>query len=91
MGVTTYPCPGCGQAQRQEHPNGQVILPTLCPACAEHFSQERDEVLQSNIPKKEKVLALTLLAQRYGADEQSAQNFARLCLADAQAEKAPAV
>jgi hypothetical protein len=35
MGVTTWPCPGCGQQQRQEHPNGEAQSLQLCAACKE--------------------------------------------------------
>lgn len=83
MGVTTWACPGCGQAQRQEHQNGEAVITTLCAACAEHFVAERDEILSASGAKKEKELQLQLLAQRYGAPEQDARNFAKLCLAEA--------
>jgi hypothetical protein len=85
MGVTTWPCPGCGQQQRAVHENGQEISLTLCPACAEHFAGERDQILAEPQGRKEKALQLQLLAQRYGVAEQDAKNFAQLCLAEQKA------
>jgi hypothetical protein len=38
MGITTWACPKCGQAQRAEHPNGEAFALRLCAACEE---QER--------------------------------------------------
>lgn len=37
MGVTTWACPGCGQAQREEHDNaqGSQKVGNLCAACQE--------------------------------------------------------
>lgn len=35
MGVTTIPCPKCGQAQTTFHENGQAVEARLCAACAE--------------------------------------------------------
>lgn len=81
MGVTSWPCPGCGQQQSQAHENGAEIKIALCAACAEHFTKERDEILREKQGRKEKALQLQLLAQRYGAAEADAKNFAQLCLA----------
>lgn len=41
MGVTEYPCPKCGQAQKVRAPNGVTIFPTLCAACAEEEKKEQ--------------------------------------------------
>lgn len=35
MGITTWPCPGCGQQQKSEHANGETVKVALCAACAE--------------------------------------------------------
>lgn len=78
MGVTTWPCPSCGQQQRAEHANGEEIRPRLCPACAEGFTRERDEIIAAKLSKKETRLALEVLAKRYGAPDQDARNFALL-------------
>ncbi len=88
MGVTSWPCPGCGQQQSTSHENGQEVQVRLCAACAEHFQAERDEILTSQQGRKEKALQLQLLAQRYGAHEQDAKNFAQLCLAEQKAAEA---
>ncbi len=40
MGVTEYPCPGCGQAQKVRAPNGQEVAPELCAACKEKEPKE---------------------------------------------------
>ena len=44
MGVTTIPCPRCGQAQTTFHDNGQEVGPRLCAACAEQEQKEKAEV-----------------------------------------------
>jgi hypothetical protein len=40
MGDTTWPCPGCGQQQREWHPNGEEKKLRLCAACQEKADQE---------------------------------------------------
>lgn len=35
MGVTTWPCQGCGQQQREDHPNGEAPNLRLCATCEE--------------------------------------------------------
>lgn len=35
MGITTWPCRECGQAQIQEHANGTEVETRLCAACEE--------------------------------------------------------
>jgi hypothetical protein len=35
MGVTTWPCAGCGQQQRQEHQNSETPTLRLCASCQE--------------------------------------------------------
>lgn len=47
MGVTEFPCPKCGQAQRVRAPNGQEIKPRLCAACEE---KERESQGSANTP-----------------------------------------
>jgi hypothetical protein len=78
MGVTIWPCPGCGQAQRQEHPNGEAVETRPCAACREHIREEIKAVLADSGTKKEKTLAVQLILQRYGAKEQDAQISSRL-------------
>lgn len=42
MGVTEYPCPRCGQAQRVRAPNGsEVNTQRLCPRCEEETRNEK--------------------------------------------------
>ena len=43
MGVTTWPCPGCGQQQRSEHPNGEAQENRLCAACREKAENEKQQ------------------------------------------------
>jgi DNA-directed RNA polymerase subunit RPC12/RpoP len=43
MGWTSYPCPNCGQAQTEQHENGQTINPKLCAACSEKEKEKHDE------------------------------------------------
>lgn len=40
MGITTWPCPGCGQQQKVDHANGETVKPTLCAACAERKAKQ---------------------------------------------------
>lgn len=35
MGETSWPCPVCGQAQKESHANGQAPSRLLCAACKE--------------------------------------------------------
>lgn len=35
MGITSWPCPGCGQQQKSEHPNGVMVHTVLCASCQE--------------------------------------------------------
>lgn len=81
MGVTVYPCPSCGQAQRQEHPNGEGVKLGPCAACSEHLRQEVEEILRSDQSKKNKELALALTFKRYGAPIEEAEGAARLAVA----------
>ena len=81
MGVTTFPCPKCGQAQSETHENGAAVKVRLCAACAESFTKERDEILGKQAAKKDKQAALERLALNYGAPEQDAKGFAQACLA----------
>lgn len=38
MGTTTWPCPKCGQQQKEDHANGETVnTRRLCAACAELF------------------------------------------------------
>lgn len=44
MGVTEFPCPGCGQAQKVRAPNGtEVNTQALCAACREAKANEEAE------------------------------------------------
>lgn len=35
MGITTWPCPKCGQQQKREHANGETVKSEKCAACKE--------------------------------------------------------
>jgi len=35
VGLTEWPCPACGQAQKEVHENGQAPTRLLCAACQE--------------------------------------------------------
>lgn len=48
MGVTEYPCPKCGQAQRIRAPNGQEVKARLCAACQEQEAKQQAEGQGSN-------------------------------------------
>lgn len=41
MGRTTWPCPGCGQQQTREHPNGEAQENLLCAACKEAHDKKK--------------------------------------------------
>lgn len=41
MGVTEFPCPGCGTPQKVRAPNGQEVnAQALCAACTEKKAHE---------------------------------------------------
>lgn len=42
MGVTEYPCPRCGQAQKVRAPNGQEVQAQNCAACREEEAREKE-------------------------------------------------
>jgi hypothetical protein len=84
MGVTTYPCPGCGQAQRQEHQNGIEIAPSLCPRCLEDFTAQVEEIDAGKGTSKEKLAKLSLLATRYRLTEDQARSVARAAHVEAE-------
>lgn len=86
MGRTTYPCPGCGQAQTQEHPNGEEVALAPCAACKEVITQEISEILGSKASKKEQLTTISLTLRRFGAPEADADNAARLYYAQAHPE-----
>lgn len=43
MGITTWPCPKCGQMQRREHANGEAVKSEKCPACKEAKHDNNDD------------------------------------------------
>lgn len=40
-----WPCPACGQQQRQKAAAGEVVTPTYCAACAE-TAREAEELAE---------------------------------------------
>jgi len=41
VGETTWPCPVCGQAQKEAHDNGQAPTRSLCAACEEKHQEKK--------------------------------------------------
>jgi transcription elongation factor Elf1 len=52
MGVTTFPCPRCGQAQRETHDNGETVEVRLCAACEEKQKSQTSDRNTENAGSK---------------------------------------
>jgi len=52
MGITTWPCAGCGQQQSTTHQNGEAPALRLCAACEEKRQLDaQTEVTSGKKPK----------------------------------------
>jgi hypothetical protein len=64
MGITTFPCPSCGQQQKETHENGQEVRRRLCAACQEDLAK----IFTSSQGTPEKEKALAELCEKYGIE-----------------------